>query len=242
MNSFSYRLSKDTYFCLLDDLLVFASLQDDQYRCLSRSNTRAALSAIPSLQGRDAAPDSAYSDAEKKQATQVMRALVSSGLLTDDCARGKEIAPVDVPRPTSSLLPFARADSSPDCSIGHWIPFISASLGASSKLRMQSLLRTVRGVEERRRRHCTSDFQDNDTLHQLVALFHHFRPYYVRNYLCRFDSLALVEFLARYHQFPVWVFGVRGMPFGAHCWVQEDDCVLNDSVEYVSQFTPIMAF
>jgi hypothetical protein len=68
------------------------------------------------------------------------------------------------------------------------------------------------------------------------------RPYYARAYLCRFDSLALIEFLFGHGCLPQWVFGVKCEPFAAHCWVQDDNYVLNDSVEYVQRFTPIMAF
>jgi hypothetical protein len=62
----------------------------------------------------------------------------------------------------------------------------------------------------------------------------------VRKHVCLYDSLALVEFLAHYRLFPQWVFGVMAEPFAAHCWVQQDDRVLNDSVDYVRGFTPIM--
>ena len=33
--------------------------------------------------------------------------------------------------------------------------------------------------------------------------------------------------------FPRWVFGVRARPFVAHCWVQYEDMVFNDTVEHV---------
>jgi hypothetical protein len=52
--------------------------------------------------------------------------------------------------------------------------------------------------------------------------------------------LALLEFLARYEVLPRWVFGVRARPFVAHCWVQYEDIVFNDTVEHVASYTPIM--
>ena len=36
------------------------------------------------------------------------------------------------------------------------------------------------------------------------------------------------------------VIGVRTSPFGAHSWAQHEDEVLNDSVEEVLRFTPIL--
>ena len=37
------------------------------------------------------------------------------------------------------------------------------------------------------------------------------------------------------------VIGVVGKPFAAHCWVERDGMVLNDDLETVAQFTPILA-
>lgn len=36
------------------------------------------------------------------------------------------------------------------------------------------------------------------------------------------------------------VIGVRSDPFAAHCWLQKDDLVVNDAIESVAQFTPIL--
>jgi hypothetical protein len=57
---------------------------------------------------------------------------------------------------------------------------------------------------------------------------------------CLYDSLALLEYLARYGIYADWVFGVQTRPFAAHCWVQHGDIVFNDTVEHVSGYTPIM--
>ncbi len=43
------------------------------------------------------------------------------------------------------------------------------------------------------------------------------------------------------HGFAVdWVFGVRTWPFAAHCWLQSGDRVLNDTLDRVGRYTPIM--
>ncbi|MBO9708023.1 MAG: lasso peptide biosynthesis B2 protein [Caulobacter sp.] len=38
-----------------------------------------------------------------------------------------------------------------------------------------------------------------------------------------------------------WVFGVSTWPFAAHCWVQLDGLVLNDRLQRVRRYTPILA-
>jgi hypothetical protein len=76
---------------------------------------------------------------------------------------------------------------------------------------------------------------------QLVESFIRFRVFaFSSRNECLFDSLALLEFLARYDIHPDWIFGVQTRPFAAHCWVQSDDVVFNDTVENVSVYTPIM--
>ena len=35
------------------------------------------------------------------------------------------------------------------------------------------------------------------------------------------------------------VFGVTGDPFSAHCWVQVDELVLNDTLGNANAYTPI---
>lgn len=74
----------------------------------------------------------------------------------------------------------------------------------------------------------------------LLAVFDRLRLFYPRPYLCLFDSLALIHFLARFDLYPDWVFAVRADPFEAHCWVQADAVVLNDTVERVASLHPIM--
>lgn len=58
---------------------------------------------------------------------------------------------------------------------------------------------------------------------------------------CLTDSLALSTFLSRRNVASVLVFGVKLDPFAAHCWLQQDDVILNDAADSVTTFTPIMA-
>lgn len=57
---------------------------------------------------------------------------------------------------------------------------------------------------------------------------------------CLPRSIALALCLAR-HQCRVHVvLGVKLAPFAAHCWVQSRDEVLNDEMEEVRRYTPIL--
>jgi hypothetical protein len=59
--------------------------------------------------------------------------------------------------------------------------------------------------------------------------------------MCLEDSLALHDWLARRSVFPMLAVGVKLDPFAAHCWLQLDRIVLNDSPDRVAAFTPILA-
>jgi hypothetical protein len=57
---------------------------------------------------------------------------------------------------------------------------------------------------------------------------------------CLPRSLAFLRLCNAQGHFPSLVVGVRTNPFTAHAWVQAGDTVLNDGVDQVRVFTPIM--
>ncbi len=232
-----YHLAEDVFLCLSDDRFVFLDLRSDQYFCLDRKNTRTANYL---LSERDKHSTAARNfPTENGDSQLVLDALARKGLLVTSDKRGKEITAVAI-QPAAN--PFLNAADNHESSVdlGHWAAFFHASFKASWKLRCYSMQRTVRSVRNRKRRY-SGEVSDRGNLRKVVAAYQHLRPFYPRKYRCLYDSLALVEFLAQYHLFPQWVFGVNTEPFGAHCWVQEEDFVLNDSPEFISNFTPIMS-
>ena len=233
------KLASHVFVCLADDRLVFSDIRQDRYQCLDRRNTRAVLHRFPNLARTDPASDAENPDSDRDLCGHILRALAQAGLLADDAAYGKNPAP---PRIVAPAGEFNMRDDSAMPGLCHWLAFARAALVASASFRFQSLQQIVGRVDARKRRQVNTCTHDRSRLLDLVTVFHRLRPYYVRNYLCRFDSLALIEFLAHYGCFPDWVFGVTAEPFTAHCWVQDGDCVLNDSADFVGRFTPIMAF
>jgi hypothetical protein len=57
---------------------------------------------------------------------------------------------------------------------------------------------------------------------------------------CLLDSLAIDHWLGSPAAIQL-VFGVTAQPFEAHCWVQSNCAVLNDSYDRVSRFEPILS-
>jgi hypothetical protein len=116
--------------------------------------------------------------------------------------------------------------------------FLIACARADLLLRTHGLYRALTRLERRRR--TSAPVPSLDDASGLMAAFKELRPWYPRVYLCLFDSIALLEFLASYRVFPRIVFGVVADPFQAHCWLQDGEVVINDSLERVRRYTPIL--
>lgn len=241
MTTETYQLANDAYVCLANDLLVFSKLHDDRYCCLNRANTYAALQVFREFPLPKNSRCANHQVADEELKGVVLRALADAGLVVGGDRHGKAFAPFRISVPTTNVS-LRGLPAGSRTGIRHWESFLRATIKASWSLRRQPIHRIVCNVAERHGRINKPDSKNVDRLRKLTSIFHGLRPYYPRGYLCRFDSLALIEFLAGYEQYPIWVFGVKSQPFGAHCWVQDGSCVLNDSVDYVSRFTPIMAF
>lgn len=57
---------------------------------------------------------------------------------------------------------------------------------------------------------------------------------------CLSRSIATARLLTRLGVPNFFFIGVKSNPFEAHSWVQVEDCVINDSVDAVAPFTPIL--
>lgn len=177
-----------------------------------------------------------------------LRAMLSKGLLTTDTMTGKSAAPVRIAKPDKPLLATALLHTlfndsvvrPPRVAITDVAAFLAAYAHATLSLRFSCIESIVLRVGARRpsaRRGPT----DLEQMRSLLLKFRLIRPFvYSSMNKCLLDSYVLVEFLARYDAYPLWIFGVRTRPFAAHCWVQEGSFVLNDTPEHAGNHEPIM--
>jgi len=82
---------------------------------------------------------------------------------------------------------------------------------------------------------------DDRVLQQLVSAFAWCAPYIGTHDTCLSRSLAMAMLAVRHGISADWVFGVKTLPFGAHCWIECRQSVLNDTYEHASLYTPILA-
>jgi hypothetical protein len=241
-----YFLQPHAFLCRGNRHWVILDVNRDKYLCVDR---RQFESLGPSLHGwEDGACDPPATAAERERSAATPRddaialahKLLSLEILSERADSAKYARPTAYPLPTDAIdmdLPAPSLRS--PCT--HAPPFFLSSAKASRQLRGQTFESTVAFVRARKRRKGDSERPlDIALAHSLTSVFDRLRLFYPRSYQCLFDSLALINFLAHFNLYPDWVFGVTAEPFEAHCWVQAGSIVLNDTLERVSAFTPIM--
>lgn len=241
MGRSSFYLSEHVFFCLADNRYVFLDLRSDEYLCLGRKHTNSMKCLLRERQITGGGSIAGLAQGiEDLNSRPVLEALLNRRLLVEGDVNGKLPIPTHFPVPSASTM--ERVDEPrPRIGPSHVWHFFAGAATASAQLRWGSIQHTVRTVAARRStRTAISATDDIGAIHRLFGVFNKLRPYYPRPYLCLFDSLALLYFLARYDAFPNWVYGVKLEPFAAHCWVQAGGLVINDIIDNVRDYTPIM--
>jgi hypothetical protein len=234
-----YALAEHVFVCLNGEHLVLLDLKEDRYWALEAAKT---AGLAPLIGGWPvAALNAGATEAPASSETiAVIDVLQGRGLLTDTVPPGKDATPVRAQVPVSELI--SDTETSADPPIKSWMTFFFASLTAKFALRTWAFERVIERVRRRKTaQHSQATAPDLQHARRLVEAFTHYRVFlFSSKDECLFDSLALIEFLARHGIYADWVFGVQTRPFAAHCWVQHGGIVFNDTVEHVTGFTPIM--
>lgn len=207
-------------------------------------------SAIP-VPGANAEDDRAGASAALEEAFERHRdMLASEGLLAGSNAGGASVEDFkQIERPEIGIFHPGDARAFGLCGeegaavrVSFWdvAKFLAACWRASWLLRRRHISQVV-GVVRARKQQLNAGIAAEADYRSAVAIFRRLRPWYPRTYLCLWEALALVEYLAGRGLFPDWVFAVQAQPFGAHCWLQAGGVILNENTEYAGRFTPIMS-
>jgi hypothetical protein len=220
----SYSLREGVSFCIVDGRSIFLDLGRDRYLGIGPTAEHAfqRLISNESL----TAPD--RSELDK---------LCAQGLVDHAADGATRPRASSAPRLAASMWEGARARIT-----WHGVPHLCLSLAHSALLlRARSLKRAVGEVARlKRSAAANADSRATDRLPEYVGAFASTGLVFTTHNQCLWHSLALASFLARMGLTSDLVFGVRLRPFAAHCWVQRDDQLLNDSLDRVANFTPIL--
>ncbi len=233
-----YFLRHDVFLCVAKRYCVFLDVEHDRYLAIQR-NAIDSLGAWLEGWGGTIARNR-IEPRQPDNAANIASELSRLGILTDVPPDGKPVRPEMISAPINDAA-LGEYRPSSAAVLRQGVNLVFSTARARRTLETRSFQSTVRGVTVRRYRAAGHRHVDLHAEARLVAIFNVWRAYYIHPYLCLFDSLCLLEFLARHAFFPRWVFGVNAEPFQAHCWLQEGSMVLNDTVERVSAYTPIMS-
>jgi hypothetical protein len=226
--------------CRDEDYIVVLDLKQDRYFALEAARTAALSAVLPGWPAQSPAGNPGEQP-DLVQAGEAAAPLLRQGWLLAMPGTARDATPVRLLAPEAELLTGVEAMAAP-VGVRSVLTFIAASVFARLALRFCSFERVI-GRAGRRKAALAAATQplDLSRARQLVEVFGRLRVFlFSTRGECLHDSLALLEFLARHGLFPGWVFAVRARPFAAHCWVQHDSVVFNDTVEQVSAYTPIM--
>ncbi|HVW70034.1 MAG TPA: lasso peptide biosynthesis B2 protein [Steroidobacteraceae bacterium] len=231
MTSDSYFLSPHVHVCLAGRQVVLLDLERDKYLAIEQTQPLARW-----VRGWPAPPgDGAAAAAENG----LLAKMLAQGLLVTDPLVGKEAAPVVTERAHTAVVEFDLDVHTP-VRFAQLRHLFAAYLGARWALRHWPIKKVIQVARERKPGVSAAAW-DMKAVRTLVMAFVQLRPlFYGAQGACLLDSLTLIRFLARYGLQPQWIFGVKTDPFYAHCWVQHDGYVLNDTPDYIKGFTPIL--
>ena len=260
----SYFLAPHVYPCVTDDHVVLLDLQRDKYVGVGREQMASLAARVKGwplsgelqllapgggdVRSSNIAASSTISGATNAasaltRADSVLGKMLAAGMLTTDPAVGKDATPVNMPRPEAALVE-EDLETQPEITSTHVWRFLRASAVSALALKTARIEFVIARLAARKTAAVASGAGTFDLARasREVAAFIRLRPLlFGAQDACLFDSIALMRFLSYSRIFPTCVIGVQTGPFGAHCWVQHEAVVFNDSPEYVRRFTPILA-
>jgi hypothetical protein len=235
----TYFLCDQAYCCEFEDGAIILDMRKTAYLGIDAQNLphlRACVQNWPKSQRCDADDTCAGTPAFEKLAAD----LLARGILTTMRTNTRSL---EFAHPTTAMANIEWGAAPRPVPATRLLPFVASLLwvlwGCRAH-RLASLLGWIRCHQASIHRDEKSSSRCVDG--ELLRSFWRRRILFYTAYRhCLFDSLVLSVFLTRRMVPCTLMIGVSTKPFAAHAWVQAGDCVLNDTVEHVLTFTPILA-
>lgn len=217
----AFLIGNDLYGCQVGNRIAFLDLPKDRYFCLPEAANDRLL--------RRLAERPVYLFADDLPTELFERWSGEDGALRLTAVRSP-------PAVDTSLCEGRREPASP-------IDVLEAVMRQrSAKKRLQSQpLSTILGrLMARANRVRTTATSRKVQIGRIAAAYRASRLIVNNHDQCLQRSIAMLDTLSAQNLFPDLVIGVKFKPFAAHAWVQEGACVLNDEVDNVAAYTPIL--
>ncbi|MGK6355674.1 lasso peptide biosynthesis B2 protein [Sphingomonas sp. DT-207] len=217
-----YGIAPHVYLAEVDGDLVLLDARTNAYLCVPRSFSDGLKVALTGSH-------------RFRPSADLLDELETAGLFGMTDAQPRHAPPRMEAIADLDRLPGARAAATPS----RLLALACAAALAPARLRIFRPRRWFATAKRWNARAASG--QDVSGVHALARLARDARPFFPGLGSCLPGSLYLLGFLHRQGIAARWVFGVRTYPFEAHCWVEHQGVVLNDSLEHVRWYTPIVA-
>jgi len=219
-----YVLSNDLSYCRVGERLVFLDVASDRYFHLP---SPMGCSLVAYLDGVEC-PTSDISELVERA---ILVEQVGTAIGSRPSIKGAVRSAVEASLPPRNLR------------VSELMEVFAIVLITRMKLKISTLKSVLDGLAADRRIQ-TAEIKPLEELPEqhlsdAAAVFRRARLYVPIEMRCLLDSIAMARFLLRRRIHAHLVFGIALDPFSAHCWVQADDLVLNDTVGNVTSHTPI---
>ena len=168
-----------------------------------------------------------------KTAEQSLAPLIRAGLLEQQDGIATPVCTLAFPPPQISALDSPRSRAR----VGAIALALISQVSTARDLARRPLKAVLAGHRVRKVRATPMQSPPSS---DLITSFLATRRFVGTQDRCLRWSLAMVDFLSKHGSFPQLVLGVKMAPFAAHAWVQHEEVVLNDDVDRVRAYTPIL--
>ncbi|MEZ5987107.1 MAG: lasso peptide biosynthesis B2 protein [Hyphomonas sp.] len=227
----AFSLTPDIYFCASDGAYIFLDARTDRYFAYTADTARLFSEIISTDR----------TEQLSQNAERLTDHLLRSGVLLRPAAKAQPLKACTAARPETSRFEQACLLAA-DTKSSDWSHMLTALVRSWSLKRTHSLRGVISGARRWKENVPSGHARTLDDVTGLTAQFLALAPFlFTTKDACLFRSLFLMRFLAGHGIAVTWTFGVRLAPFGAHCWVEYEGAVLNDHLEHVGGFAPILA-
>jgi hypothetical protein len=216
-----YRLRTGVSFCRIADSYVFLDIAEDRYFGLPVSSEQAFARLVATGEVRAIEHDA-------------LRPLCEAGLLQAASGRTAPRPCPGISEPRASLLDDGDAAAASEVAMALAHRFI-----ATHDLKKRPLARLLEGVADGKAT-IGGMAEPLTKAAGVAAAFQRAALLFSAHDRCLATSIAVMRRLLAKAVRADLVLGVKLRPFQAHCWVQLGDVVVNDRVDTVGLFTPIL--
>lgn len=223
-----YQLREDLSYCDVDGNLIFLDVAQDRYFKLTGALEKAMRRFL----------------AHENVAPTLMESLATARILVETPNQKAGAARANIRRPTYSALEQPATIKIQRIDMTIIIEVMAIVWLTRHQLKTRTLKTNLDKASAYRDRKTVAheDATPAATESKLLEASGEFacaRRYVPIEPTCLLDSLSLLRFLSRRGLPANIVFGVAPEPFAAHCWVQTDDIVLNETFSDANAHTPI---